>query len=348
MAEGQLLRVLRGGSGTRSLSLARRGLQHPPRGLASLSNLERLNLRDNQLFSLSHEMEALSRLKVLNLGNNNFEEVPEQLKYLISLQKLYMFGNKITKISPLIFDDLKNLELLNLNKNQLSYLPPEICRLENLECVSLENNKLEKIPKEFCCLQNLRVLHLSHNFITTLPEDIKHLKKLKILILSRNKIETLPDGICKLKRLKTLDVAGNNIQIFPKAMGYLQLEELFCEDNPLLQKNPVSAIQEEDILTLKEITARFIFTQLENENPLLCRAVKQNPQAQNLLSQRQECAQCGHSFLSMWLECVRFIDIKQKRMKTSKNLQLLPVRSLLCSYKCFYHRDHELFGISVL
>ncbi|ETE65734.1 Leucine-rich repeat-containing protein 69, partial [Ophiophagus hannah] len=231
---------------------------------------------------------------VLNLGNNNFDEVPEQLKYLISLQKLYLFGNKITKM------------------------------LENIECVSLENNKLEKIPKEFCYLQNLHELHLSHNFITSLPEDIEHLKKLKTLILSRNKIESLPDGICKLKRLRILDVAGNNIQIFPKAMGYLQLEELYCENNPLLQKNPVSAIQEEDILTLKELTARFIFTQLENKNPLLCRAVKQNPHTENLLSQKQECAQCGHSFLSMWLECVRFIDIKQKRMKTSKNLQFLP------------------------
>ncbi|XP_025023572.1 leucine-rich repeat-containing protein 69 [Python bivittatus] len=245
-------------------------------------------------------------------------------------------------------DELKNLVLLNLNKNQLKYLPSEICRLENLECVSLDNNELENIPKEFCCLQNLHEVHLSHNFITTLPEEIKHLTKLKILILSRNKIEYLPDGICKLKRLKVLDVAGNNIQIFPKAMGCLQLEELYCEDNPLLQKNPVSAIQEDDILTLKEITARFIFTQLENRNLLLCTAIKGNLKAQNMLSQRQECAQCGHSFLSMWLECVHFIDVKQKRMKTSKNLQLLPVRSLLCSYKCFYHRDHGLFGISVL
>ncbi|XP_063156046.1 leucine-rich repeat-containing protein 69 [Candoia aspera] len=346
MAERQLLRVLRGGSGTRSLSLAKQGLQRPPRGLASLSNLERLSLRDNRLFRLSHEMAALSRLKVLNLGNNNFEEVPEQLKYLMSLQKLHLFGNKITKISPLIFDELKNLVLLNLNKNQLSYLPPEIGRLQNLECVSLEKNKLENIPKEFCCLRNLRELHLSHNFITTLPEEIRQLTKLTILILSRNKIAYLPDGICKLKRLKVLDVAGNNIQIFPKAMGYLQLEELYCEDNPLLQKNPVSAIQEEDILTLKEVTARFIFTQLENRNHLLYTAIKKNLEAQNLLSKRQKCAQCGHSFLSMWLECVHFIDVKQQ-MKTSKNLQLLPVRSLLCSYKCFHHRDHGLFGIAV-
>lgn len=41
-------------------------------------------------------------------------------------------------------------------------------------------------------------------------------------------------------------------------MGYLQLEELYCEDNPLLQKNPVSAIQEEDILTLKVINTEVL------------------------------------------------------------------------------------------
>lgn len=34
-------------------------------------------------------------------------------------------------------------------------------------------------------------------------------------------------------------------------MADLQLEELYCEDNPLLQKHPVHAVQEEDILTLK-------------------------------------------------------------------------------------------------
>ncbi|XP_053251653.1 leucine-rich repeat-containing protein 69 [Podarcis raffonei] len=342
----ELLRALRGGPGTRCLSLKARGLRRLPRGLGKMKGLERLSLRDNSLRRLPQDMKALGRLKVLNLGNNNFEEVPEQLKYLKSLQTLHLFRNKITRISPLIFDGLQNLVLLNLNNNQLSYLPPEIQRLEHLECLSLDNNRLQKIPKEFCYLRKLCELHLFNNSITALPEEIKYLRKLKILILARNQIEELPDGLCKLKRLRVLDVAGNNIQIFPTAMEDLELEELYCESNPLLQKHPVSAIQEEDILTLKELTARFILDQLEKKNFNLHRALKQNLNAQKMLAHKQECAQCRRGFLGMWLECVQFVDIRQ-RMKTSRNLELLPVKALLCSYKCFNHSGHELFGIAV-
>uniref|UniRef100_A0A803T0Q8 Leucine rich repeat containing 69 n=1 Tax=Anolis carolinensis TaxID=28377 RepID=A0A803T0Q8_ANOCA len=285
-----------------------------------MSGLERLNLKGNRLRRLPQEVEALSRLKVLNLGNNNFDEAPEQLKYLVSLQKLHLFGNKICRISPSIFDGLQNLVLLNLNNNRLTYLPPEIQRLKNLECMSLDNNQLRSLPKELCCLRKLRELHLSHNSII---------------------------GLCKMKRLRILDVAGNNIQIFPTDMENLELEELYCEDNPLLEKNPVSAIQEEDILTLKELTARFILSQLENKNIYLHRAMQNNLEVQAVLSHKRKCAQCGSSFLSMWLECVKFLDVKQQ-MTTSRNLELLPVRAFLCSYKCFNHPDHGLFGIAVL
>ncbi|XP_067323117.1 leucine-rich repeat-containing protein 69 [Anolis sagrei] len=347
MADKQLLRALRGGPGTRSFSMAAQRLPHLPRGLGRMSGLERLNLKGNRLRRLPQEIEALGRLKVLNLGNNNFDEAPEQLKYLISLEKLHLFGNKICRISPSIFDGLQNLVLLNLNNNRLTYLPPEIQRLQNLECMSLDNNQLRTLPKEFCCLRKLRELHLSHNSITAIPEDIEYLTKLKILILSRNQVANLPDGLCKMKRLRILDVAGNNIQIFPTDMENLELEELYCEDNPLLEKNPVSAIQEEDILTLKELTARFILAQLENKNIYLHRAMQNNLEVQTILSHKRKCAQCGSSFLGMWLECVKFLDVKQQ-MKTSRNLELLPVRAFLCSYKCFNHRDHGLFGIAVL
>ncbi|XP_044279705.1 leucine-rich repeat-containing protein 69 [Varanus komodoensis] len=346
MAEWQLLRALRGGPGTRSLSLTAKGLHRLPRDLGKMKNLEELSLRNNKLHCLPQEIEALSRLKVLNLGNNNFEEVPEQLQYLESLQKLHLFANKITRISPLVFDGLQNLVFLNLNNNQLNCLPPEIHRLGNLECLSVDNNRLECIPKELCYLQKLHELHLSNNSIIALPEEIRYLTRLKVLILSRNQINNLPDGLCKLKRLRILDVAGNNIQIFPAEIEELELEELYCEGNPLFQKNPVSAVQEEDILTLKEVTARFIFTQLENKNCYLQTAIKQNLEVQKLLSHKQECVHCGCGFLGMWLECVQFVDVKQ-RMKTSRNLQLLPVRALLCSYKCFNRRDHGLFGIAV-
>ncbi|XP_048364445.1 leucine-rich repeat-containing protein 69 isoform X2 [Sphaerodactylus townsendi] len=346
MPEWPLLRALRGGHATRSLSLTGRRLCRLPWGLAKMRALECLDLRNNRLCRLPPDMEALGRLKVLNLGNNIFEEIPEQLMCLKSLQKLHLFGNKITRMSPLICGGLQNLVLLNLNNNLLSHLPPEIHRLENLECLSLNNNQLRSIPRELCSLQKLCELHLSHNSLTALPEEIGHLTELKILSLSRNQIEELPEGICKMVSLRVLDLAGNNIQIFPIAMQDLELVELYCEGNPLLQRHPVSAIQEEEVLTLKEITARFILAQLKSDNLSLHRAIKQNAEAQNILSQQRECAQCGCSFLNIWLECVQFVDVKQ-RMKTSRNLHLLPVRILLCSYQCFNRHDDGLFGIAV-
>ncbi|XP_048364444.1 leucine-rich repeat-containing protein 69 isoform X1 [Sphaerodactylus townsendi] len=251
MPEWPLLRALRGGHATRSLSLTGRRLCRLPWGLAKMRALECLDLRNNRLCRLPPDMEALGRLKVLNLGNNIFEEIPEQLMCLKSLQKLHLFGNKITRMSPLICGGLQNLVLLNLNNNLLSHLPPEIHRLENLECLSLNNNQLRSIPRELCSLQKLCELHLSHNSLTALPEEIGHLTELKILSLSRNQIEELPEGICKMVSLRVLDLAGNNIQIFPIAMQDLELVELYCEGNPLLQRHPVSAIQEEEVLTLK-------------------------------------------------------------------------------------------------
>ncbi|EMP42263.1 Leucine-rich repeat-containing protein 69 [Chelonia mydas] len=108
-------------------------------------------------------------------------------------------------------------------------------------------------------------------------------------------------------------------------MEDLMLMELYCENNPLLQKQPVSAIQEEEVWSLKEIAARFIFSQLTKEDSILRTAVKQNLEACNILSKKQECAQCGQGFLNMWLECVRFVNVRQsivyvptKRIKSAE------------------------------
>lgn len=64
MPQWPLLRALRGGRGTRSLSLTGRHLHHLPWGLAKLKALESLNLRDNKLCRLPLDMEALSRVRL--------------------------------------------------------------------------------------------------------------------------------------------------------------------------------------------------------------------------------------------------------------------------------------------
>lgn len=43
---------------------------------------------------------------------------------------------------------------------------------------------------------------------------------------------------------------------------------------------------------------------------------------------------------------IYFLIFTFQNWKISKNLQLVPLRVLLCSYKCFNQRDPEIFGIS--
>ncbi|XP_029416745.1 leucine-rich repeat-containing protein 69 [Nannospalax galili] len=144
-----------------------------------------------------------------------------------------------------------------------------------------------------------------------IPEEIKFLQKLKQLFLVRNNLEALPEGLCQLKNLKILDIAGNVIQIFPQG----------------------------------EITARFIIRELEENNPFLMNAIECHPEAREKISQAKQCAICKKPFLSEWLECVQFVS-PSKNWKISKNLQLIPLQILLCSYQCFDQRGPDLFEIA--
>lgn len=288
----------------------------------------------------------LAKLAVLNLGNNALEKVPEQLQYLISLRKLHLFGNMIATVSPDIFAGLENLNFLNLNNNMLQSIPPEIYRLQSLGYLSLNNNQLKSVPKQIGLLRSLSELHLASNQLKTLPEEVGYMISLSKLYLSRNQLVDLPEGLGKLKHLKILDVAGNQIRSFPSAIEQLPLEEFYCEENPLLQKQPVLSVHEEEILSLAEITARYILKHIKSPDSILRIQLKLYPEARRILSHKNVCAVCGQGFLNMWLECVKFV-VKTKKIRLSTNVHLLPIRVFLCSYKCFNQEDHGLFGVAV-
>ncbi|XP_077126942.1 leucine-rich repeat-containing protein 69 isoform X2 [Ranitomeya variabilis] len=321
MADVLVLRAIRGRA--RTLNLSGRRLHRVPGAVGSLTQLTALQLRNNALCQLPAEVVALRNLTVLNLGNNQFVKVPEELKFLQSLQILHMFGNRITDIPACVLDGLQNLICLNLNHNLIESLPAEIQKLQCLEKLSISHNCLHNIPKELCVLPNLCELHLGNNQLEMLPEQIGSLSNLKELRVYRNNLYGLPE------------------------MHEIPLQELYCEENPLLVKAPVSAIQDEEILSLKELTARFVLSHLQNgSSQLLREQITYYPDARRLLSSRNACALCGKWFLDMWLECVKFVDVK-KKMKTSSNLQLLPVKIVLCSYQCFNQRHADIFGVAV-
>ncbi|XP_049710473.1 leucine-rich repeat-containing protein 69 isoform X2 [Elephas maximus indicus] len=176
-------------------------------------------------------------------------------------------------------------------------------------------------------------------------------KNTKIVTLNGKKITKMPSALEKLSGLKILALQNNLIpKVCPEISALtqfqnLKLKEFYCEENPLLLRQPVHAVIQDEVWSLQEIASRFVMNQLAENNPLLMQAVEHYPQIKDIISRGKECAICGKSFVTTWLECVEFVP-PSKNWKISRNLQLIPLQMLICSYKCFNHRGPDLFGIA--
>lgn len=275
---------------------------------------------------------------------------------LPNLNKLLLFNNHLGDLSSsLSFAKLSNLRILNLNNNRITQLPKDIGCLVNLELLTVEHNQLSELPREISLCTHLIELHLGFNRLTKLPLEIGYLINLKQLILHRNNLLELPESITNLKTsLKCLDVACNNLRIFPSKFHTLNLSEFHAEHNPLLERAPIHSIQENEILTLKEICARRAMNELRHPTadfqPTLRERIQHNKKAKEMLMQCTECQFCHNYFLNTWLECVEFIDT-QRTFKSNKSAgnqttTMIPQRVLLCSYECFNSPGHNYFGVA--
>ena len=106
------------------LDLSQNNLPRVPDALYSLLNLRRLNLSDNQITELSTAIELWTKLETLNICRNKLSAIPASLCKIVTLRRLY------------------------LNDNQLDFegIPSGIGKLSSLQVFSAANNRLEMIP----------------------------------------------------------------------------------------------------------------------------------------------------------------------------------------------------------
>ncbi|XP_069032589.1 leucine-rich repeat-containing protein 69 [Embiotoca jacksoni] len=329
-----------------SLNLTTKKINDVPECISRLTNLSVLLLNNNFISDLPAELLSLRQLEELNLGNNALKEVPAVLGHLESLKKLYLFSNQITVVPPEVIGGLPNLVVLNLNHNQIQRLPPDIKRLEKLQHLSVLDNKLEEVPVEIGYLTSLVEINLTYNNLTLLPQQLYQCKELTKLHAARNKLTTLPEGITALAKLQVLDVAGNNLSMFPVQFHLLPLKELYCEGNRFVQHELMQSEQQAEVLPLKELVARFVLQQDRNRFSLVHMMLPHYPCLMTLLGNGSRCVVCRGPFLTTWLECVHFINLK-KDMKMRCFLTI-PVRALLCSYKCFNAEEHNYYGVATM
>ncbi|XP_065840278.1 leucine-rich repeat-containing protein 69-like [Oscarella lobularis] len=334
----------------KSLNLTNKGLERIPALLGRIVSLQTVSFKNNQLEDLCDEIAELRQLTFVNVGNNKLKDIPQQLRHLPKLQSLHIFGNEILQLNSTTLGSLHNLTLLNLNDNALRSLPSDISRLKRLQTLSLDRNQLVSLPQEIGQLGELRELHVADNHLTSVPDSIGQLKNLSKLYLRKNQISHLSSAIEGCFKLSVLDVSVNRLVTLPSEIKTLPLSELYTEANRLLREKPVVSEQVEEVFLLKELAARLVLKHLKDRSFQMNFALLSRDGGGNLrqtLALAKKCAVCGELFLNTWLECVQFVDAK-KKFRLMNNPGIIPLRILLCSYKCFNADGHEFYGVSSL
>lgn len=157
-----------------------------PDSLWELTQLQELNLSDNQLTALPKEIGSLAKLEILELERNPIEIFPREIGELINLKRLVVAYDLSLGFIPQEIFQLTNLEFFVFHDAQLTAIPPEINQLHKLEELYLGRNEIAVLPQEITELGNLRRLYLFGNQLTDLPPSLAQLEHLEELYLEDN------------------------------------------------------------------------------------------------------------------------------------------------------------------
>jgi Leucine-rich repeat (LRR) protein len=203
-----LQQALQASEKARSLSIITddTGIKHLPPEIGKLVNLEELKIAClESLEDLPAEIGYLKNLKYLIMDNGNGCQmnvlIPESIGELSNLKVLNLYGAL----------DQKGLELGAL-QSQAKPLPKSFNNLANLEELNLGRNGLASVPMQIASLENLKILTLDYNDIHVIPDFIGNLKNLRILSLIGNGGIKLPPSLSNIKGLK-VNMGNNHLSI---------------------------------------------------------------------------------------------------------------------------------------
>ncbi|XP_078115540.1 volume-regulated anion channel subunit LRRC8C [Sander vitreus] len=200
------------------LELVHCDLERIPHAIFSLTNLQELDLKENNLRSIEEiiSFQHLRKLTCLKLWYNGIMYIPEHIKKLGSLERLYFSHNKI-EILPSHLFLCNKLRYLDVSNNDIRFIPPEIGVLQSLQYFSVTCNKIENLPDELFFCKKLKTLKLGKNSLSSLSPKISYLAQLTYLDLKGNHFELLPQelGCCRALKHSGLIVEETLFQTLP-------------------------------------------------------------------------------------------------------------------------------------
>jgi len=131
----------------------------------------KLDLSGLRLKNIPDEVFILSHLKELDLFDNQLTSLSIQIQKLKNLEKLLVSKNPIKQL-PSALQNLKALKTFKLDKGQLTDFPKVLLKMNSLENISLEKNKLDFIPPAVADLPNLKLYDFRDNPVLNIPEGL--------------------------------------------------------------------------------------------------------------------------------------------------------------------------------
>mmetsp|Transcript_111271 Transcript_111271/g.197033 ORF Transcript_111271/g.197033 Transcript_111271/m.197033 type:complete len:1218 (-) Transcript_111271:222-3875(-) len=171
----------------------------------------------------------LSDLSGLKLGTLNLDAL-ESASVQKNLQALDLKDNKIAALPAEVYHAFTQVKVLDLRKNALEEILPDLSVMTNLEDLLLDQNRLQEIPSEVCGLPKLKTLSLNQNVLTKLPKTIGDMNNLRSISLGDNHVAELPTELGKCSELQAMYLHHNHFTKLPTSLHQLEnLSELALE-----------------------------------------------------------------------------------------------------------------------
>jgi len=144
---------------------------------------------------------------------------------------------------------------LDLTRNRLTDLPPDLMLLEDLAYLMVNRNRLQGFPGWLEELKDLRVLIADHNRVSEFPDVLLRMPQLEQLSLGENFLTGIPLDIDNMASLEILRLWGNVLASFPASLGnleHLQILDLLHNEMTVDEQNMLEALLPDVQLNLSE------------------------------------------------------------------------------------------------
>lgn len=144
---------------------------------------------------------------------------------------------------------------VDLSRQRLKTLPPDLMLLHDLTYLIVSRNKLESFPDWLQEKTDLKALVADHNRIQDFPEVLLKMPHVEQLSLGENYLRGIPLDIDMMAGLEILSLWGNVLARFPASLGnleQLQILDLLHNEMTVEEQDMLQALLPDVQLNLSE------------------------------------------------------------------------------------------------